>query len=117
MTDCANREGAMTHRKFSVRGAFMSLFIGCLLGPGAVLAQTMDQYFAVPPFVSDQVAPNILLILDNSGSMGGRACDPTWCGVHADGTLTPINQSFVADSAYSGFFDSRTCYAYVAANT
>lgn len=107
----------MTHRKFTIRGAFMSLFVGCLLGPGAVLAQTMDQYYAVPPFVSDQVAPNILLVLDNSGSMGGRACDATWCGVHSDGSLTPVNQNFVADSTYSGYFNSLTCYTYDATNT
>ncbi len=95
----------------------MSLFIGCLLGPGAVLAQTMDQYYAVPPFVTDQVAPNIILVLDNSGSMGGRACDATWCGVHSDGTLTPVNQDFVASSTYSGYFSSLSCYIYDASNT
>jgi len=107
----------MTHRKFTLRGAFMGLFVGCLLGPGAVLAQTMDQYYAVPPFVSDQVAPNILLVLDNSGSMGGRACDATWCGVHSDGTLTPVDQNFVAASTYSGYFNSLNCYTYDATNT
>ena len=88
-----------------------------LVGPGALLAQTMDQYYAVPPFVSDQVAPNILLVLDNSGSMGGRACDATWCGIHSDGTLTPVNENFVADSTYSGYFSSLICYTYDATNT
>ena len=107
----------MIYRKYTVRGAFISLFVGCLLGPGAVLAQSMDQYYAVPPFVSDQAAPNILLLLDNSGSMGGRACDATWCGIHSDLTLTPVNQDFVASSSYSGIFDSRTCYTYDAVNT
>jgi type IV pilus assembly protein PilY1 len=77
----------------------------------------MDQYYAVPPFVSDQVAPNILLVLDNSGSMGGRACDATWCGIHSDGLLTPVNQNFVADSTYSGYFSSLICYTYDATNT
>jgi type IV pilus assembly protein PilY1 len=95
----------------------MGVLIGTLIGPGEGLAQTMDQYYSVPPFVSDQVAPNILLILDNSGSMGGRACDATWCGVHSDGSLTPINQNFVATSTYSGYFDSLTCYTYDATNT
>ncbi len=107
----------MTHWKFTVRVAFMSVFVGCLLGPGAVLAQTMDQYYAVPPFVSDQVAPNILLVLDNSGSMGRRACDATWCGIHSGGTLTPVSQYFVADSTYSGYFNSLSCYTYDATNT
>ncbi|MEK7869984.1 MAG: hypothetical protein AAB271_06580, partial [Nitrospirota bacterium] len=75
-----------------------------------------DQYYSVPPFVSEQVAPNILLILDNSGSMGGRACDATWCGIHSGGLLTPDTQNFVADSTYSGYFGSLTCYTYDATN-
>lgn len=106
----------MTRRKHTVRGAFVSLLMGLVLGPGTVLAQTMDQYYSVPPFVSDQVAPNIILILDNSGSMGGRACDATWCGIHSDGLLTPVTQNFVADSTYSGYFGSLTCYTYDATN-
>ena len=106
----------MKRRNLAVRGAIMGVLIGTLIGPGASLAQTMDQYYSVPPFVSEQVAPNILLILDNSGSMGGRACDATWCGIHSDGLLTPVTQNFVADSTYSGYFGSLTCYTYDATN-
>lgn len=103
---------------FNVRGSVgIAMLMLCLFGPSGTGAQTMDQYHAVPPFVSEQVAPNIILLLDNSGSMGGRACDPTWCGVHSDGTLTPVNESFVADSTYSGFFESLACYTYDATNT
>ena len=107
----------MKRRNLAVRGAIMGLLIGSLAGPGSGLAQTMDQYYSVPPFVSDQVAPNILLILDNSGSMGGRACDATWCGIHSDGLLTPVTQNFVANSTYSGYFSSLICYTYDATNT
>lgn len=107
----------MKRRNVALRGTVIGVLIGSLAGLGAALAQTMDQYYAVPPFVSEQVAPNILLILDNSGSMGGRACDSTWCGVHADGSLTPVNESFVANSTYSGYFGSLTCYTYDATNT
>lgn len=95
----------------------MSVLIGSLTGPNASLAQTMDQYYAVPPFVSDQVAPNIILLLDNSGSMAERACDATWCGVLSGGGTTPVNQNFVATTTYGGFFDSLGCYAYDATNT
>ena len=95
----------------------MLALVGCLVGPGALQAQTMDQYYAVPPFVSDQVAPNIILLLDNSGSMADRACDPTWCGVLSTGGTTPVNQSFVATSSYSGFFNSLSCFIYDATNT
>lgn len=107
----------MKSRNIATRGTVMLALVGCLAVPSALQAQTMDQYYAVPPFVSDQVAPNILLILDNSGSMGGRACDATWCGIHSDGSLTPINQNFVADTTYSGYFNSLTCYTYDATNT
>ncbi len=102
----------MNSRNTASRGSAVLALVGCLLGSTAAQAQTMDQYYAVPPFVSDQVSPNILLILDNSGSMGGRACDPTWCGVHSDASLVPVNENFVAASSYSGFFDSKTCYTY-----
>ncbi|MBI3356134.1 MAG: hypothetical protein HY038_05085 [Nitrospirae bacterium] len=107
----------MNSRNVALRGTAMLALVGCLVGSGAAQAQTMDQYYAVPPFVSDQVAPNIMLLLDNSGSMADRSCDPTWCGVHSDGSLTPVNQNFVATSTYSGFFDVLTCYTYDSVNT
>lgn len=102
----------MKSRSIATRGAVILALMGCLLGPSALQAQTMDQYYAVPPFVNDQVAPNIILLLDNSGSMADRACDPTWCGVLSTGGTTPVNQSFVATSSYSGFFNSLSCYTY-----
>jgi len=105
-------EGAMKSRSIATRGTVMLALVGCLVGPGALQAQTMDQYYAVPPFVSDQVAPNVVLLLDNSGSMADRACDPTWCGILAGGGTTPVNENFVATSSYSGFFNSLSCYTY-----
>ncbi|MBX3302762.1 MAG: hypothetical protein KF693_11160 [Nitrospira sp.] len=107
----------MNRRNLAVRGAVMGLFVGCLAGPGAGLAQTMDQYYSVPPFISEQVAPNIILLLDNSGSMALRACDATWCGVLAGGGITPVNQNFVASTTYGGLFDSLACYTYNTTNS
>jgi len=107
----------MKSRSIATRGAVMLALAGCLLGPSVLQAQTMDQYYAVPPFVNDQVAPNVILLLDNSGSMADRACDPTWCGVLAGGGTTPVNENFVATSSYSGFFNSLACYTYDATNT
>ena len=93
----------MKSRRIATRGAVMLALAGCLLGPSALQAQTMDQYYAVPPFVNDQVAPNIVLLLDNSGSMSDRACDPTSCGT-PDPMLpsVPVTENFVATSSYSG---------------
>ena len=107
----------MKSRSIATRGTILLALIGCLVGAGAVQAQTMDQYYAVPPFVNDQVAPNIILLLDNSGSMDGRACDSTWCGILAGGGITPVNQNFVATTSYSGYFDVLSCYTYDATNT
>src|SRR5688572_7242127 len=117
MCSATRTEGAMKSRSIATRGTVMLALVSCLLGGGAVQAQTMDQYYAVPPFVNDQVAPNIILLLDNSGSMDARACDPTWCGVLAGGGTTPVNQNFVATTSYSGYFNSLSCYTYDAGNT
>ncbi|MGE3977031.1 MAG: pilus assembly protein [Nitrospira sp.] len=107
----------MRRRNLALRGTVILALGSGLMGPVALQAQTMDQYYAVPPFVADQVAPNIMLLLDNSGSMADRSCDPTWCGVHSDGSLTPVNQNFDATSTYSGFFDVMKCYTYDSTNT
>ena len=104
----------MKSRNIATRGTVMLALVGCLLGPGALQAQTMDQYYAVPPFVSDQVAPNILLILDNSGSMAERSCDLSWCGTPVPATIV---RTFIATNTYSGYFDTLTCYTYDAINT
>jgi type IV pilus assembly protein PilY1 len=69
-------------------------------------------YSGVPPFVSAVTTPNILLLLDNSGSMADTACDPSNCGVHSDGTTTPVVQTYVNSTKYTGFFDSLKCYTY-----
>ena len=100
----------MKSRSIATRGTVMLSLICCLIGPGVLQAQTMDQYYAVPPFVSDQVAPNIILLLDNSGSMSGLACD---LSNPADGDCSdagdrPFNNTF----SFSGYFDPLLCYTY-----
>jgi type IV pilus assembly protein PilY1 len=103
-------EGAMKSRNIATRGTVMLALIGCLIGPGAVQAQTMDQYYGVPPFVSDQVAPNIILLLDNSGSMSGLACD---LSNPADGDCSDAgDKPFNNTTNFSGYFDSLLCYTY-----
>lgn len=97
--------------------AAMMLCLAMWGGAMPASAQVMTDYQAVPPFVSDVVPPNILLLLDNSGSMESRACDSTWCGVLSTGGTTPVTQSFVATSTYSGYFQPNGCYTYDATNT
>lgn len=74
-------------------------------------AQTMDQYTSAPPFVSDQVAPNIIILMDNSGSMSNRACESTSCGTLPDGSSSTTT-TFTATTRYSGFADPMRCYVW-----
>jgi len=104
----------MKSRNIATRGTVMLALVGCLVGPGALQAQTMDQYYAVPPFVSDQVAPNIMLLLDNSGSMSELACDR-----NDDGDCLDVGTdlTFTSTTSYSGYFDPLTCYTYNTTDT
>jgi type IV pilus assembly protein PilY1 len=72
-------------------------------------AQTMADYAAFPPFMSATVEPNVLVILDNSGSMNefaykevsGRIC-----------TGAQAYTGYQEGSKYFGYFDPDTCYKY-----
>src|SRR3982751_4542574 len=93
----------------------MVTLITCLLSPLLLQAQTMDQYYAVPPFVSDQVVPNIILVLDNSGSMSGLACD---LSNPADGDCSDAgDRPFTSAFSFSGYFDPLLCYTYDTTDT
>ena len=100
----------MKRRNIALRGAAIAALACVLMGPSISSAQTMDQYYAVPPFVSDQVLPNIILVLDNSGSMSGLACD---LSNPADGDCRDAgDRPFTNTFTFSGYFDSLTCYTY-----
>ena len=106
-------EGAMKRRNLALRGAAIVALASAFIGSSIASAQTMDQYYAVPPFVSDQVLPNIILVLDNSGSMSGLACDR-----NDDGDCVDVgDQVFTNTTSYSGYFDSLTCYTYDTTDT
>ncbi len=100
----------MNSQKFAVRGAVVGALLGALLGPGVALAQVMDQYYSVPPFVANQVAPNIVLLLDNSGSMSALGCDYT---VPADGDCNDVGDNpFNNTVNFAGYFNPFLCYTY-----
>lgn len=80
-------------------GAFTTcalLLTGALLWPIQVKAQAMADYTASPPFISNAVPPNILLLLDNSGSMNTRAYET----------------AFDSAKVYYGLYDPYECYDY-----
>jgi type IV pilus assembly protein PilY1 len=76
-----------------------ALSLACLiLGHTEVRAQSMADYTAYPPFVgANAVPPNVLLIMDNSGSMNEAAYN---------------GQAFDPARAYGGLFDATECYSY-----
>ncbi len=61
-----------------------------------VQAQAMADYTSVPPFISDTVAPNVLLVFDNSASMN----DPAQSTAFTNATI------------YPGIFEATECYLY-----
>ena len=73
-------------------------------GDAAAVVSNAD-YTAVPPFVSSTTTPNIIILMDNSGSMSNRACESTSCGTLADGS-TSTSTTWTNTTRYSGYFDS-----------
>lgn len=98
----------MSSRNTALYGAVTLALASCLATPIAVRAQTMGDYYSVPPFVADQVAPNIILVLDNSGSMSGLGCDRT-----DDGDCRDVTDAlFTSATRWTGYFDPLLCYTY-----
>ena len=64
---------------------------------------SMSEYCCVPPFVGRIIAPNVMIILDNSGSMFNFAYDYNGSG---------ISSGFNPNSEYYGYFDSNYWYRY-----
>jgi type IV pilus assembly protein PilY1 len=91
-------------------------------------ANTNADYSGVSPFVAAAVTPNVLMMLDNSGSMGYRAvCDdtpnaaapytacPTSPLMYPVGT--PAGAPYIETVSFPGLFDSMSCYSYDQAST
>src|SRR5690349_1209647 len=89
--------------------------IGAWFVPSVVQAvvpiRVNADYAASPPFVSNIATPNILIIMDNSGSMSNRACESASCGILPDGTTSTVT-TFVATTRYNGFADPLHCYTW-----
>jgi type IV pilus assembly protein PilY1 len=81
---------------------------------GAVVSNA--DYTAVPPFVSNATTPNIIVVMDNSGSMTNRACESTSCGVLANGATSTVT-TWTNTTRYSGYFDPMSCYVYDTTDT
>lgn len=77
----------------------------CVLGmmplcfPLEAQAQAMADYTSIPPFIADAVPPNVLLLMDNSGSMNSSA-------------YHNANEAYDSTKSYNGYFSPTKCYSY-----
>ncbi|RKZ03857.1 MAG: hypothetical protein DRQ04_01700, partial [Candidatus Hydrothermota bacterium] len=72
----------------------------------ALFSQDMADYCSVPPFVGNLVPPNVLIILDNSGSM-------LWAAYDNDDSPSNIASGYDSTRLYYGIFDPEKRYNYV----
>jgi hypothetical protein len=82
----------------------------------------MSQYCAKPPFLSQNVAPNVLLVQDVSGSMAWSAYNPDskgqgYCGdISSDydnnGNIANCPSSYNPSQTYEGYFVPTDIYSY-----
>ncbi len=96
------------------------LLISFILMPLAADAYDINDYTAYPPFVSNAEPPNILLVLDESGSMqfpaytgcgfSGYSSKRAKCGT-SDSTTYP-QYAYDAGKEYYGYFKSDKYYRY-----
>ena len=82
------------------RLSLLSLFLCHILCIPPLYAADMNDYCVAPAFVSLATPPNVLVVLDNSGSM---------CGEAYSGDYDPTQFS---DGVYYGYFDGSSNYKY-----
>ncbi len=106
------RSAAKNVREGTLFVTFLLPFFALLCAsPGEVFGdtQTLADYSAFPPFISATVKPNILLILDNSGSMNEFAYkEVTGYRCTSTRAFTGYNEG----KKYYGLFDPDQCYKY-----
>lgn len=91
---------SMKFRSFANRAFFVFLLFFCIVLPQTALAYKATDFKWIPPFLARDEKPSIIIILDNSGSMLGRAYSGT----------------FDSQKEYYGYFDPRTYYTYSSTN-
>ena len=108
-----------------MKGKFIYIFIICLTAllfymPLPTNALDIADYTAYPPFVTNAIEPNILLVLDESGSMqfpaytgcdfSGYSRSRAQCGT-SDSIQDP-EYSYDLTNDYYGYFKSDKYYEY-----
>jgi type IV pilus assembly protein PilY1 len=100
----------MNRRTIAILASLIMAVTGIVMAPYDSGAQSNADYTAQPQFISNVVTPNIILLMDNSGSMSGLTCD---FSNPADGDCTDAgDRPFNNTTNFSGYFDSLMCYTY-----
>ena len=86
----------MRDYKNILKGVCFLIVVAC----SSALAQTNSDYDSSPPFLATAVEPNILIVLDNSGSM----CDQAYASSYDPSVFT--------NGQYYGYFDGSKNYKY-----
>lgn len=71
-----------------------------IIAPASTEAVTNADYTALPPFLSTSIPPNVMIVLDNSGSMDWQAYPGSY------------DTSQFASGMYYGYFDATKYYQY-----
>jgi type IV pilus assembly protein PilY1 len=79
---------------------FIALFGFGAISMPSVVNGAMSEYCSIPPFVGSSIPPNVLIVLDNSGSMNYQA----YAG--------SFNPSQFVSGHYYGYFDPTKLYVY-----
>jgi len=79
------------------------IIFGILLIFNSSAFSSMSSYCSTPPFIGRTISPNVMIILDNSGSMYNFAYDYNG---------SQISTGFDPEKTYYGYFDSNYWYKY-----
>ena len=96
--------------KIKQLGLFV-LLLGFLEMPDSVWGASIDDYNYLPPFLGVDITPNILILLDNSGSMNSCVYPNSNKG-GGDCQNFTNSSDYDATSFYGGYFERDKCYAY-----
>ena len=108
-TACLGRAKFVKWTTFCGTMAFLLSAILALHPSALADTQSLSDYSAFPPFISATVKPNVLLILDNSGSMNEFAYKEV-VGYRCATTVSFTG--YEEGTKYYGLFDSDLCYKY-----
>ncbi len=76
----------------------------------------MGDYCTTPPFLSQAIYPNVLLILDNSGSMNEFAYKENNDCRSWNGYTSTVYTGYNSSETYYGYFDPTVSYDYDSVN-